>query len=128
MSGPIGAGKSELAQRLRERYGATVIKTRDLIRKQLPSVKEEREALQKSRSVTTAPQNAPESGVAAALLSTAPYDIKRVAVTPQVEVAGVFYYLEQNNYSTTPCTGSGIHISSGSCAGVTDLSALRERA
>ena len=48
LSGPIGAGKSELAQRLRERYGATVIKTRDLIRKQLPSVKEEREALQKA--------------------------------------------------------------------------------
>lgn len=48
LSGPIGAGKSELAQRLCDRYGATIIKTRDLIRKQMPSVKEEREALQKA--------------------------------------------------------------------------------
>jgi adenylosuccinate synthase len=48
LSGPIGAGKSELAQRLRERYGAKIIETRDLIRRQLPSVKEEREALQRA--------------------------------------------------------------------------------
>ena len=48
LSGPIGAGKSELARRLRERYGATIIKTRDLIHRQLPSVREEREALQKA--------------------------------------------------------------------------------
>lgn len=48
LSGPIGAGKSELAQRLHRHYGAIVIKTRDLILKQLPNVKEEREALQKA--------------------------------------------------------------------------------
>jgi adenylosuccinate synthase len=48
LSGPIGSGKTELALRLRERYDATIIKTRDLIRKQLPGVKEEREALQKA--------------------------------------------------------------------------------
>lgn len=48
LSGPIGAGKSALAQRLVEKYDATVIKTRDLIRKQLPSVREERAALQRA--------------------------------------------------------------------------------
>jgi adenylosuccinate synthase len=47
LSGPIGAGKSALAERLVERYGAHVIKTRDLIRTQLPNVKEERAALQR---------------------------------------------------------------------------------
>ena len=36
------------SDRVRERYGANIIKTRDLICEQLPSVKEEREALQKA--------------------------------------------------------------------------------
>jgi adenylosuccinate synthase len=48
LSGPIGAGKSELAKKLVEKYDARVIKTRDLIRKQLPQVKEERGALQRA--------------------------------------------------------------------------------
>jgi adenylosuccinate synthase len=48
VSGPISAGKSSLADILRERYSATIIKTRDLIRKQLPNVKEERAALQRA--------------------------------------------------------------------------------
>jgi adenylosuccinate synthase len=48
LSGPIGAGKSELAQQLVEKYGAIVIKTRDLIRRQIPHVKEERGALQRA--------------------------------------------------------------------------------
>jgi adenylosuccinate synthase len=48
LSGPIGAGKSALAEKLIERYEARVIKTRDLIRKQLPQVKEERAALQRA--------------------------------------------------------------------------------
>lgn len=48
LSGPIGAGKSALAEKLVERYGARVIKTRDLIRTQLPNVKEERAALQRA--------------------------------------------------------------------------------
>ena len=48
LSGPIGAGKSALAERLIERYGARIIKTRDLIRAQLPHVKEERAALQRA--------------------------------------------------------------------------------
>jgi len=48
LSGPIGAGKSALAGRLAERYGAQIIKTRDLIRTQLPRVKEERAALQRA--------------------------------------------------------------------------------
>jgi adenylosuccinate synthase len=48
LSGPIGAGKSALAEKLTERYGARIIKTRDLIRTQLPRVREERGALQRA--------------------------------------------------------------------------------
>jgi adenylosuccinate synthase len=48
LSGPIGSGKSALAEKLVAQYGARVIKTRDLIRKQLPNVKEERAALQRA--------------------------------------------------------------------------------
>ena len=48
LSGPIGAGKSELAERLVAHYGAKIIKTRDLIRKQLPNVPEDRAALQRA--------------------------------------------------------------------------------
>lgn len=48
LSGPIGAGKSELAEKLARSYGGKVIKTRDLIRKQLPNVKEERGSLQRA--------------------------------------------------------------------------------
>jgi adenylosuccinate synthase len=48
LSGPISAGKSALAVGLAQRYGAQIIKTRDLIRMQLPKVKEERAALQRA--------------------------------------------------------------------------------
>lgn len=48
LSGPICSGKSKLAQKLRERYSAKIIKTRDLIKQQLPNVRDEREALQKA--------------------------------------------------------------------------------
>jgi adenylosuccinate synthase len=48
LSGPIGAGKSELAEKLVAQYGAVIIKTRDLIRKQLPKVREERGSLQRA--------------------------------------------------------------------------------
>jgi adenylosuccinate synthase len=48
LSGPIGAGKTALADRLVERYGARVIKTRDLIRTLLPHIKEDRAALQRA--------------------------------------------------------------------------------
>jgi adenylosuccinate synthase len=48
LSGPISAGKSTLAENLHARYGARIIKTRDLIRQQLPRVKEERGALQRA--------------------------------------------------------------------------------
>ena len=34
---------------------------------------------------------------------------------------GAFYYLSQNDYATSPCTGKGIHTSSGSCAGSEDF-------
>jgi adenylosuccinate synthase len=44
----LGAGKSALAEKLVVRYGAIVIKTRDLIRQRLPRVKEERRALQRA--------------------------------------------------------------------------------
>lgn len=48
LSGSISAGKSSLAQLLNIRYSATIIKTRDLILKQLPDTREERGALQKA--------------------------------------------------------------------------------
>ncbi len=48
LSGPIGAGKSALAEKLVAQYGATVIKTRDLIRKELPRVRDERASLQRA--------------------------------------------------------------------------------
>lgn len=48
LSGPIGAGKSALAEKLVAKYGARIIKTRDLIRKQMPQLKEERAALQRA--------------------------------------------------------------------------------
>lgn len=48
LSGPIGSGKSLLATKLTDRYGAKIIKTRDLLRRLLPTVKDEREALQKA--------------------------------------------------------------------------------
>jgi adenylosuccinate synthase len=48
LSGPIGAGKSALAEKLVAKYDAQIIKTRDLIRKQLPKTAEERSALQRA--------------------------------------------------------------------------------
>ena len=48
LSGPICAGKSTLADQLYVRYRARIIKTRDLIKQQLPKVNEERGALQRA--------------------------------------------------------------------------------
>lgn len=48
LSGPIGAGKSTLSEKFSARFGARIIKTRDLIRQQLPKVKLERGALQRA--------------------------------------------------------------------------------
>jgi adenylosuccinate synthase len=48
LSGPICAGKSTVVENLRERYGARIVKTRDLIKQQLPKVKDERGALQRA--------------------------------------------------------------------------------
>jgi adenylosuccinate synthase len=48
LSGPIGAGKSLLSKNLSARHGARIIKTRDLIKQQLPRVKDERGALQRA--------------------------------------------------------------------------------
>ena len=48
LSGPISAGKTTLAENLRDRYGARVIKTRDLILQKLPTVRQERGALQRA--------------------------------------------------------------------------------
>lgn len=44
----------------------------------------------------------------------------KYAINPQLDVTAAFYYLDQSNYSTAPCTGTGIHTSSGSCAGAQD--------
>jgi len=48
LSGPICAGKSTVVENLRDRYGARVVKTRDLIKHQLPNVRDERGALQRA--------------------------------------------------------------------------------
>jgi nicotinamide riboside kinase len=48
LSGPVSSGKSLLAENLRGRYQAQIIKTRDLIRQLRPKVKEERGALQRA--------------------------------------------------------------------------------
>ncbi len=45
----------------------------------------------------------------------------KYAINTQLDVIGAFYYLDQNDYNTSPCTGTGIHISSGKCAGSTDF-------
>jgi adenylosuccinate synthase len=48
LSGPICAGKSTVVESLCKRYGARPVKTRDLIKHQLPGVKDERGALQRA--------------------------------------------------------------------------------
>ena len=48
LSGPICGGKSKLAQHLCEKHGARLVKTRDLIKQQLPRVKDDRGALQRA--------------------------------------------------------------------------------
>jgi adenylosuccinate synthase len=48
LSGPICAGKSTVVENLRIRYGARIVKTRDLIKHQLPNVKDERGSLQRA--------------------------------------------------------------------------------
>ena len=48
----------------------------------------------------------------------------KYAVNARLDVMGAFYYAWQNNFSTTPCTGQGIHISSSSCAGTWDTLSL----
>ncbi len=41
----------------------------------------------------------------------------KYSINPDWDVAAAYYFTHQNDYSTTACTGSGIHTSSGSCAG-----------
>jgi adenylosuccinate synthase len=48
LSGPICSGKSELSQKLYDHHGAKIIKTRDLIKQQIPSVPDERGSLQRA--------------------------------------------------------------------------------
>jgi hypothetical protein len=48
----------------------------------------------------------------------------KYAVNARLDVMGAFYYAWQNNFSTTPCTGQGIHISNSSCAGTLDTLSL----
>jgi predicted porin len=48
----------------------------------------------------------------------------KYAVNARLDVMGAFYYAWQNNFSTTPCTGQGIHTSSSSCAGTLDTLSL----
>ena len=48
LSGPIGSGKTSLAEMLSHHYGAKIIKTRELILKQLVNKKQDRASLQKA--------------------------------------------------------------------------------
>jgi adenylosuccinate synthase len=48
LSGPVSAGKSTIANLLRERYGAQVVRTRDFIKDRSPRVKDERRSLQRA--------------------------------------------------------------------------------
>ena len=48
LSGPVSAGKSTIANLLRERYGAQVVRTRDFIKERSPRVKDERRSLQRA--------------------------------------------------------------------------------
>jgi adenylosuccinate synthase len=48
LSGPVSAGKSTLANLLRDRYGAHVVRTREFIKQRHPRVKDERRALQRA--------------------------------------------------------------------------------
>jgi predicted porin len=67
-------------------------------------------------------------------VTTNAYNINRVyntvwggvkyAVTNRLDVIGAVYFAWQNNFSTTPCTGTGIHISSASCTGTFDTFSL----
>ena len=38
----------------------------------------------------------------------------------RLDLSGAVYYAQQNNFSTSPCTGAGTHTSSASCAGTFD--------
>ena len=63
-------------------------------------------------------------------ITTNAYNINRIynvfwggakyAVNDKLDLIGAVYYAQQNNFSTTPCTGTGIHTSSASCAGTFD--------
>ncbi|HEX7964206.1 MAG TPA: adenylosuccinate synthetase [Gammaproteobacteria bacterium] len=48
LSGPVSSGKSNLAKRLRDRHGLTVVSTRELIRQLEPNVEPERKAMQRA--------------------------------------------------------------------------------
>jgi adenylosuccinate synthase len=48
LSGRIGSGKTQLARQLEDRHGATVIRTKDLIRKASPRAADQRVALQRA--------------------------------------------------------------------------------
>jgi adenylosuccinate synthase len=48
LSGPVSAGKSTVANLLRERYGAQIVRTREFIRERVTRVKDERRALQRA--------------------------------------------------------------------------------
>ena len=63
-------------------------------------------------------------------ITTNAYNINRIynvfwggakyAVNESLDLIGAIYYARQNNFSTAPCTGTGIYTSSASCAGTFD--------
>ena len=48
----------------------------------------------------------------------------KYAMNDTFDLIGAIYYAQQNNFSTTPCTGTGVHTSSAACAGTFDAFAF----
>ena len=45
----------------------------------------------------------------------------RYSILSNLDIAGAYYHFDQNDYNTSPCTGSGVNTSSSKCAGTKDL-------
>jgi Gram-negative porin len=44
----------------------------------------------------------------------------RYAIRSNLDIGGAYYHYNQNDYNTSPCTGSGVNTSSSKCAGTQD--------
>jgi predicted porin len=44
----------------------------------------------------------------------------RYSIRSNLDIAGAYYHFDQDDYNTSPCTGSGVNTSSSKCAGTKD--------